>query len=166
TDPARECTSRHRIDTARRHAAAHVYRQPIKRTALVSHHLARSLLPAWVRPASTNQMRADALDPARFDAGDATRKQAGCFDQLASHNPATAFFDQIRSGMHEETDVSCALILISVVASKPNIAQQTGQQRHVYLFVCGGGGVCAPTLLFCQLSELSVHIPPFAHAQG
>src|SRR5262245_41234173 len=94
-----------RIVRGKGHAAVHVDRQAIERAALERHHLATLLFPMRIATAALEQMAADFLEPARFDARHRAREKTRGLHQLRRHDPL-ARLPGPRTRMHPELDAA------------------------------------------------------------
>src|SRR5690606_18525719 len=87
------------------------------------------------------------------------------FDQFSGHEPAARLLAERGARVNVKADLACTLIGAALFRLQADIAQQTGQQRHVQLFVGRFTLIQAPALFTHQRGQLTVHVAPFAQAQ-
>ena len=113
---------------------------------------------------SLQQVATDALDPSRLDGRQAATEQARGLDQLGGNQPAAGLLRQIDAGMAPELDAARAEVPVLVVGLESDVAEQSGQQRHVDLLIVRRRAVQMPAVFGRHRQQLRVDVAPLAHA--
>jgi hypothetical protein len=156
---------RRRVQRPEVHPPARIDDDTVQGNPLESDRLHRLLLPVRVEPAPLEQVRAHPLQPFRFDARDAARKQACRFADFSGDEPLAGLFLQCRSRMDQKLDAARTQVMRRLFRFAADVAEQAGEQCAMNRVVSRRQLVLVPLLLGDQRVQLAVDVPPLAHAQ-
>src|SRR6267154_2654822 len=145
------------------HATLRIQQQPVERSALERGDIRGLLLPMRFVLMPLDQMRAYSLEPLGLDGGDTARVQARGLGQLRGHDPAPGLPSYAGAGMNPEADAARPEV-IPFLGLRPDIAEQTGEQRLMHLPISRSRLRNAPAELGDQLLQLAMDVAPLAHA--
>ncbi len=110
----------------------------VKRRPLEGDDLHGLLFPVWIEPAALDQVRADCLQPFRFDARHAAGKELGGFGDFSRSDPFAGLLVERRTRVDQELHSACAQVVPGILRLAADVAEQAGEQCAMNGVISGG----------------------------